>query len=62
MGISHALCYVSGGQSLQNTEIGDSLVVRAIEQQATREYSRLRLTAPSWVSLLSQCLQWTTII
>ena len=33
MGIYRTLCYVSGGQSLQNTEIGDSLVVRAIEQQ-----------------------------
>ena len=33
MGIYCALCYVSGGQSLQNTEIGDSLVVRAIKQQ-----------------------------
>ena len=32
--ISPSVWYVSGGQSLQNTEIGDSLVVRAIEQQA----------------------------
>ena len=45
-------------KSLMYTEIGDSLVVRTIEQQ--EEHSQFRPTALSWVSRLSRYLQCTT--